>query len=181
MFRSRNEWFAHEIQAHRREWSCPQCETPAFSTTESFENHLSQAHQIYLGGSQLEALVLQSEEPVDKIAASACHLCDEWETDLLDEKHISRRLFLNDGREVEPYGTLKQFRRHLGRHMEQLALFALPMNEGDEMEDDSANNDKDDGESEDDLHEAEHEEVRILELYSGGSVSFSLAGQIFGD
>lgn len=39
---------------------------------------------------------------------------------------------------MELYGTLKQFRRHLGRHMEQLALFALPIKEGDDLEDDSA-------------------------------------------
>jgi hypothetical protein len=102
MFKSRNEWFAHELQAHRREWTCGQCQEVPFSTAESFRGHLSEKHHIPLDGSQLEALVLQSEEPVDKIPASACRLCDEWETDLLDSKHDSRRLFLNDGKVVEP-------------------------------------------------------------------------------
>jgi len=136
--------FAHEVQIHRREWTCPRCELGPFDNIESFQNHLIKIHSSP-SGSQLEALVLQSEEPVDKISSTACKLCDDWETNLLDSKHNSRRLFLNDGHIVEPYGTLHQFRRHLGRHMEQLALFALPKSDGDEMEDDSADSD-DDGE-----------------------------------
>lgn len=67
-------------------------------------------------------------------------LCDEWEANLLDPKQDAKRAFLNDGAKVEPCGTLAHFRRHLGRHMEQLALFALPLAEGDAMEDDSAGN-----------------------------------------
>jgi len=132
------------VQIHRREWTCPRCELGPFDNTESFQNHLIKIHSSP-SGSQLEALVLQSEEPVDKISPTACKLCDDWETNLLDSKHDLRRLFLNDGHTVEPYGTLNQFRRHLGRHMEQLALFALPKSDGDEMEDDSADSD-DDGE-----------------------------------
>ena len=71
-------------------------------------------------------------------------LCDEWEENILDPKRDSKRAFLNEGQNVKPYGTLEQFRGHLGRHMEQLALFALPMAESDELEDDGAGGDKDD-------------------------------------
>jgi hypothetical protein len=46
---------------------------------------------------------------------------------------------------TEPYGTRRQFRIHLGRHMEQLALFALPKNEGGEVEDESVDKDEDEG------------------------------------
>jgi hypothetical protein len=101
-------------------------------------------HSSVVDGSQLEALVLQCEEPVDKIPASGCLLCDEWESNLLDPKQNSKRLFLNDGEIVEPCGTLVQFRRHLGGHMQQLALFALPMAEENEMEDDSVGEASDD-------------------------------------
>jgi len=62
-------------------------------------------------------------------------LCDEWEANLTNPNQDTRRAFLNQGQSVKPYGTLGQFRRHLGRHMEQLALFALPMNETDKEED----------------------------------------------
>lgn len=78
---------------------------------------------------------------MDTVPASACLFCDNWEKNLNDPKQDARRLFLNDGKEVELYGTIVQFRRHFGRHMEQLALFALPMAAGDEMEDDSADSD----------------------------------------
>ncbi|KAE9366233.1 hypothetical protein N431DRAFT_495972 [Stipitochalara longipes BDJ] len=144
MFRSRNEWFAHEMQNHRREWVCMSC-LETFTDNANFSEHLQSMHGNLVASSQLEALVLQCEEPVDKIPASACPLCDEWESNLLDPKQNSKRLFLNNGEVVEPCGTLVQFRRHLGRHMEQLALFALPMAEEDEMEDDSVEESSDDG------------------------------------
>ena len=138
MFRSRNEWFAHELQNHRREWTCQFCQHAPFVSKAAFSKHLASQHYGIVDSSQIEALVLQSEEPVDKVLPSACHLCDEWETSLLDSNQDSKRSFLNAGKKTEPYGTLKQFRRHLGRHMEQLALFSLPLNEDEEMEDESA-------------------------------------------
>ncbi|TGO22789.1 hypothetical protein BPAE_0155g00270 [Botrytis paeoniae] len=58
----------------------------------------------------------------------ACRLCDQWKTSIEDKKFDSKRLFLDEGQRSQSYGTRGQFRRHLGRHMEQLALFALPMN-----------------------------------------------------
>ena len=140
MFRSRNEWFAHEIQAHRREWSCARCQVSSFSAKANFESHLKTVHSLLLTGSELEAVVLQSEEPVDRISSTACHLCDDWQSSILNLNKDSVRTFLNDGKNVKPYGTLKQFRRHLGRHMEQLALFALPMHD-DEAKDDSSGED----------------------------------------
>lgn len=146
MFKSRNEWFTHELQCHRREWTCHICQKVC-SQKELLSNHLTSDHHIGLAGSDLEAIVLQSEEPVDRISASACLICNEWRTTLEDPKQNAKRLFLNEGRMVEPYGTLNAFRRHLGRHMEQLALFALPRTDNpDEMEDDSANSDASDEE-----------------------------------
>jgi RNA recognition motif-containing protein len=153
MFRSRNEWFAHELQNHRREWVCISC-LESFTDRAQLSEHLQSMHSSLVAGSQLEALVLQCEEPVDKIPASSCLLCDEWESNLLDPKQDSKRLFLNNGEIVEPCGTLGQFRRHLGRHMEQLALFALPMAEEDEMEDDSLGEGSDD--SDGDLKEKDN-------------------------
>lgn len=149
MFRSRNEWFAHELQCHRREWVCQYCQHKAFNSASTYSKHLNSLHTAILGKFQLEALLLQSEEPVDKIASNACPLCDEWEASLKNSKQDAKRLLLNDGRVVEPYGTPKQFRRHLGRHMEQLALFALPTREGDGLEDDSSEDDEFEEKSED--------------------------------
>ncbi|PMD16026.1 hypothetical protein NA56DRAFT_709109 [Hyaloscypha hepaticicola] len=133
MFRSRNEWFAHELQNRRREWRCHLC-SELYNSDSSLSNHLSSRHPSAAVGAQLQALILKGEEPVDRISTSACMLCDEWETNLTNPNQDARRAFLNQGQSVKPYGTLGQFRRHLGQHMEQLALFALPMNATDQEE-----------------------------------------------
>jgi hypothetical protein len=142
MFKSRNEWFAHELQNHRREWVCHFCRHDAFPNSATFSEHVSSAHPTVLAGSQLEALALQSEEPVDTIPADACPLCNEWEETVSarHERQGTKMMLLNDG-VAKAYGTTKQFRTHLGRHMEQLALFALPMAESDDLDDDSENTD----------------------------------------
>lgn len=134
MFRSRNEWFAHELQNHRREWRCYLC-SELHNSESSLSSHVSSKHAVAATGAQLQALILKSEEPIDRVSTSACMLCDEWETNLTNPNQDARRAFLNQGQSVKPYGTLGQFRRHLGRHMEQLALFALPMDETTQEED----------------------------------------------
>jgi hypothetical protein len=144
MFRSRNEWFAHELQNHRREWVCQYCQHPAFSDVSAFSGHTKSTHPGVLANSPLEALTLQSEEPVDKIPSTACPLCKDWEADL-KRKQANRDLISlasNDGEGMDAYGTPKQFRRHLGRHMEQMALFALPPNDTEVMEDESSDSDE---------------------------------------
>lgn len=137
MFGSRNKWFSHELQCHRREWTCQFCQHGAFRNAETFSKHVLSMHPDILASSKMEAVVKQSEEPVVTIPPDACPLCTEWERDLRDPKQYSKRLLLNNGKIVEPYGTPKQFRRHLGRHMEQFALFALPVKQSDELEDES--------------------------------------------
>jgi hypothetical protein len=145
MFRSRNEWFGHELQNHRREWVCQYCHHVPFLTAADFSKHISTSHPAVLASTQIQAVLLQSEEPVDTISAFACPLCDEWEEGIKTRqgKQEGKIRMLNHGEMVEPYGTKKQFRRHLGRHMEQLALFALPTNNA-ELDDDSTSGEEDD-------------------------------------
>jgi hypothetical protein len=81
----------------------------------------------------MEALKLRSEEPVDEISASACPLCDDLETNHPGPDHPTSQPSSEDNISSEPSVTLRQFRRHLGRHMEQLALFALPKREVEEV------------------------------------------------
>ena len=145
MFRCQDEWFLHELQAHRREWTCPYCQHDPFSSKDNFLKHLSSSHPGIAVSSQSEALILQCEEPVDKIPASACFLCDDWERALRDLSQNAKRVFLNDGELGEPYGTLAQFQRHLGHHMEQLALFALPIREVAGADDESLEQSDNDG------------------------------------
>jgi hypothetical protein len=91
-------------------------------------------------------LILQRGGPVDRILPTACRLCNDWETHLLNSHQDAKRAILNEGKKVEPYGTLAQFRRYLGRYMEQLALFALPKDEVEAAEDQSESQ-SDDNES----------------------------------
>jgi len=139
MFRSRNEWFAHELQNHRREWACQFCQLPPFSTVSAFTKHTKSVHPGVLAGSSLDALVLQSEEPIDKISSKACQLCNDWETDLIRKQANLPESLASPKDYLEiAYSKPKLFRRHLGRHMEQLALFALPSHDTEELEDDSS-------------------------------------------
>jgi len=106
----------------------------------AFSRHTKSTHPGVLANSPLEALTLQSEEPVDKIPSTACALCKDWEADL-KRKQANRdaiSLESNNQERMDTYGTPKQFRRHLGSHMEQMALFALPPNDTEKMEDESS-------------------------------------------
>ncbi|KFY70285.1 hypothetical protein V498_10372, partial [Pseudogymnoascus sp. VKM F-4517 (FW-2822)] len=145
MFRSRNEWFAHELQNHRREWACQFCQHSPFTTVSDFSKHTETAHAAVLRSSPLKALIMISEEPIDNILSTACPLCDDWETDMVRKQAIlesvcpsPNRLDKTDGLRSKP----KLFRRHLGRHMEQLALFALPPNHFSDLEDGSTDGEK---------------------------------------
>lgn len=83
---------------------------------------------------QLPALTARAERPVQWIPASACPLCDY-------EAALRRKL---PGQGTAPRGAepilvkVQNFRSHLGRHLEQLALFVLPRNELEEQPDDNA-------------------------------------------
>jgi hypothetical protein len=138
MFKSRREWFAHELAAHRCEWQCQFCESDAFSSKKSFLEHTESRHAKILTYHSLDALLLQSVEPVDKIGAEACQLCDDWEAELTKHDREPLVSLLSNN---ETVSTVRRFRRHLGRHMEQLALFALPVAEytpSDDEDDDSS-------------------------------------------
>jgi len=115
MFRSRNEWFAHELQYHRREWVCQFCDHIPFMSVPEFAKHIKSAHTTVLASSPLQALILQGEEQVDKIASNACPLCDDWESDL-KRKHSNRSTALPPLESVngDIYRKLKMFRKHLG-------------------------------------------------------------------
>ena len=153
MFRSRNEWFAHELQNHRRKWVCQYCQHTPFLTSTSFSTHILSSHPAFLASTQIEAVILQSEEAVENLSAFACPLCDEWQETVVKRQRNQeeRSNVLTDGETMEPYGTKKQFRRHLGRHMEQLALFALPKNDVD-MDDDSSQGDEEEGYSDHEIN-----------------------------
>ncbi|KAI9756018.1 MAG: hypothetical protein M4579_004063, partial [Chaenotheca gracillima] len=103
LFDNREEWFEHELQAHAKEYRCegPNHSPVIFSARGDVEEHMRGRHAGSFAESQLSALVDVCERSVDTRVMSCC-LCGH---DGLSRGFLSK---------------------HLGRHLEQLALFALP-------------------------------------------------------
>ncbi|KAI5816521.1 hypothetical protein BZA77DRAFT_353753 [Pyronema omphalodes] len=128
LYSSRHEWFHHECEFHRREWPCEHCEE-VLSSSQAFKNHITKRHRHVLGIESMAVLVDRSERVVE--LSQPCPLCPE----IL---------------------TPKRLQSHLGKHMQQIALFVLPGSLQEDEEDDDDNveetkdediDDADDGES----------------------------------
>ncbi|OCL13569.1 hypothetical protein AOQ84DRAFT_429336 [Glonium stellatum] len=122
-FQSQHAWFEHELLLHRSRWVCSQC-SGSFGSSDELKEHISQRHRSVISGRQISAIVEQSKRSIDSIQPSECPFCDDpWAKD--DQKTTT-------GEEVLVV-KLDQFRRHVGHHLQQIALFALPRStEGNE-------------------------------------------------
>ncbi|KAF2800852.1 hypothetical protein K505DRAFT_227691, partial [Melanomma pulvis-pyrius CBS 109.77] len=121
-FTSRHEWFDHEMRTHRQEWLCRECKGKVFTTNAALITHLADAHHIQ-NASQLPYITTGCRRPIENFVQGSCPLCDNW----TPPAHVGENT--ND------------FRRHLGNHLQQLALSALPQFiEGLEFLDDDLTN-----------------------------------------
>jgi hypothetical protein len=119
LFPDRHTWFTHELQNHLVEWHCCFCPSSPYQTREKFDKHLRKTHADKFIDDQLPELVRVCQKPVDKLLPTSCPFCNEWEARLRElNKHMSADEIL--------VVTPQQFRHHVGSHMEQLALFAIP-------------------------------------------------------
>ncbi|MCJ1290052.1 hypothetical protein MMC34_001587 [Xylographa carneopallida] len=66
--------------------------------------------------------MMKCELPIKEISTTACPFCDDWTYPMLDHARPSTN---NDTERATKIG-IKQFYKHVGRHMEDLALFVLP-------------------------------------------------------
>ncbi|KAI9888340.1 MAG: hypothetical protein M1814_000571 [Vezdaea aestivalis] len=124
LFESRHQWFAHELENHRKEWECDYC-LERFPSSKEFGGHMNQTHTEKFVSNQLDALTERAERLPSRIAAADCPLCD-YDTILGDKLRPSNPEIVRPSqRLIKP----EQFRSHLGRHLEQIALFVLPSNE----------------------------------------------------
>jgi hypothetical protein len=119
-----------------RWWQCIDGCQKSFNSKSSFESHAKRAHPTVFTASQLPSLINMHERQVSAKTQMECPLC----------------------REKAP--LYPQFRRHLAKHQEQLALFALPSNLEQTEEEEG-----DDGQEITDTIETEHE----IEKGSNGS------------
>lgn len=109
---SRHAWFNHELQIHRRSWTCKEHCSKKFTTEDSMVTHILKYN---LALTRPAALILASMciNSIGEVVENKCPLCDVITT------------------------GISQLRKHLGRHLEELALFALGVvNADSDVEDD---------------------------------------------
>ena len=114
-FASREAWANHEFSNHRtrQSWRCTECSQRFLSSLE-WVNHLQQVHQRRFSGTRLQvALDIASEQQSRSVEGEECPLCQNM-------CGKSRRTFT----------------KHVGQHMEEIALITLPRSTED-SEDDS--------------------------------------------
>jgi len=121
LFEDRNTWFQHELEQHRRQWECQYCTAATFNSSARMESHIHEKHP-QLPPDMLPPFIKACSRPLEAIEASACPLCHVWE-----EKLQQRAGHSDQDRNGAIGTTLHEFRRHLGQHLEQLALFAIPI------------------------------------------------------
>jgi len=114
-FESRRKWWAHEMEAHRRNWTCGLCKA-RLPNMAAVKGHLQAAHGDHVRDDQLDDVAARFGRPVTHFPASDCPLCDY--PSILRQRGLSEQ-------EIAQVPAEK-FGRHLARHLEQLALFVLP-------------------------------------------------------
>ncbi|KAK3314877.1 hypothetical protein B0H66DRAFT_482065 [Apodospora peruviana] len=127
-FERRHHWIQHVLQHHWRTWSCSFGCIQNFQSDQSIKDHLTTTHSNAIDEARLDTLVQLSERPKPLDAASTCPLC------------------------LQSLSSVKEYQRHVGRHQEELALFALPNIEGGE---DDGSEESDESKVSEDIEEPE--------------------------
>ena len=127
-FHSQHAWFQHELLMHRSQWICSQCSV-SLGSSHDLERHIRRNHHAIFSERQLPIIVDLSKRPVDSIRPSECPFCDGLWAKADSSPTLSDSALVVD---------LHQFRRHVGYHMQQIALFALPRLSHDHDQDGSA-------------------------------------------
>ncbi|KAF5675599.1 transcription factor [Fusarium denticulatum] len=123
-FDRRHRWQLHVSQYHWRTWSCPFKCGSTFPSPVELRGHIRHQHLPNASEKHLATVVARGEVSVSNDDAQECPLC---------RRAIS---------------GLKSYIKHVGRHLEQLALHALPKVVDQELEDDIESGEQNDEESE---------------------------------
>ena len=112
-FPSRSAWANHEFQEHRfdRYWACPECPEKSCSTVD-WEHHLNSVHSQKFSGPNLVSA-----------RNAACRISPKHGE---EEECPFCRVVLRKPR--------RAFVKHVSRHMEDIALMALPSNAEEDSE-----------------------------------------------
>ncbi|KAB8252371.1 WD40-repeat-containing domain protein [Aspergillus flavus] len=116
-YQSQHAWFEHELIAHRNRWFCAQC-SKCFSSSQHLEKHIRGSHQEHIPDRQVPMIVSQSKQQIDSISPTECPFCDDpWAEGDESGSTVFEEVLVVD---------LDSFRRHVGHHLQQIALFSLP-------------------------------------------------------
>jgi hypothetical protein len=118
MFGSFNAWRSHEMD-HRREWFCPLCNLRHHDKSNA-RVHLMHHHGELAEHHEIEMLLQTSSHPSENLPADDCPFCD-WGMTLRKKN--------NTPKEHDLMVPSRRFMKHLGRHLEEIALFVIPQPE----------------------------------------------------
>lgn len=96
------------MDCHRREWHCLKCHN-VFGSQPDLGLHFKTDHAGDIAESQIEPLLNICGRPVRYFGYGSCPLCDTWQP-VLDHGDNSQ-----------------DFCKHLGQHLQQLALSSIPL------------------------------------------------------
>ncbi|KAF7189374.1 hypothetical protein HII31_09352 [Pseudocercospora fuligena] len=130
LFESREAWLQHEQDMHNRDWHCPQCQYRGIDREDILSHILASHAKQWSDQFLLEPMINAASAIKQGFEAANCHFCDAWG----ERIQANRR----DSSSTPVIVPARRFLRHLAQHMEQLALFALPLLEGNEDEGESA-------------------------------------------
>lgn len=112
LYMRRNDWKMHMRREHWKTWHCPFGCDAEFDCAKGFQSHVKTAHEQNVSLEKIQALEgLSSRGDVAK-AKGQCPLCHDFQI-----------------------GSEKQYEKHVGQHLEHLALFTLP-DTGEEADED---------------------------------------------
>ena len=107
-FPRRHQWMNHMKQSHWSTYTCPASCGATFPSVSACQEHIAQRHLGAYQASEIGVLIRLGAKPLGLTEGISCPLC----RDLLR--------------------SAQQYQHHVGRHQEQLALFALPIVEMDD-------------------------------------------------
>ena len=99
MFESREDWYDHEVQQHRLEYSCNVKTHQQYSDIREFKSHMHEEHNVQIDDNQPQSQLSMFSRPAQHLSG-VCPLC------------MQSTRYLKD---------------HLARHLERIALYALPV------------------------------------------------------
>ena len=143
-FGSRTAWAILEQRQHLRSWRCPICHDEFDTQTHTVE-HVVAAHPS-LDRALLDDLIHAASPPIERVPISQCPFCDDqhlWKGVLEHYSASTSQSKSQDQRSVlDESVSVSLYHRHMSRHMEQLALFAVPAAARDDDDEDSDTGDR---------------------------------------